>query len=76
MLAILAFLQICYVLVPPNANCLILVCKVVRPVIVVGLDDVAVGSVVVLGAAVRGEVLVVAGILSHLAIEKQYLSLE
>ncbi len=56
----------CLLTCSPDADGLVLVCQVVRAVPVVGLDDVVVGAVEVLRAAVRGKVLKVAGVLGHL----------
>ena len=50
----------------PDANRLVLIGQVVRPVVVVRLDDVGVGPKVILRATVRGQVLKVARILGDL----------
>ncbi len=57
----------------PDADCLVLVGQVVRAVKVEGLDNVGVGSEVVLRAAVRSQVLELARELGHLEGQKRKL---
>ena len=59
----------------PNTDCLILIGKMMRTVIVVRLDNVGVGTKVVLGAAIGCKIFKVTGVLSYLKVIKRLFSL-